>query len=315
MISCDNIKPLPPLDGKGLSGHYAGVVDGRLLVAGGCNFPDKALTDGGAKKFYDEILALEDGVWTVVGHLPEPSAYAIYAAIDSGLLVMGGANASGPKDNVWLITDGGSKVKTLPSLPKPLEQAAAINYNGTIYLAGGLSAGAPSQEVFAFDGESWKTMGTLPRPVVQGIATARGEEITIWGGFDPLTCEALTEGFVLNFSTGEWSEGPKTEVTFVGSSCLDGYAAGGCDKEVFTNAIRLPQEKIREYQLQPVEYYKFRGEVLALDGPTQKWRSVAQYPAFARAGAAIASYNGGYAIIGGELKPGIRATEATFIKF
>lgn len=36
---------------KGVSALYAGVIDGNLLIAGGCNFPDTPAADGGKKSF------------------------------------------------------------------------------------------------------------------------------------------------------------------------------------------------------------------------------------------------------------------------
>lgn len=36
---------------KGVSALYAGVIDGNLLIAGGCNFPDTPAVDGGKKSF------------------------------------------------------------------------------------------------------------------------------------------------------------------------------------------------------------------------------------------------------------------------
>lgn len=34
---------------KGVSALYAGVIEGNLLIAGGCNFPDIPVADGGKK--------------------------------------------------------------------------------------------------------------------------------------------------------------------------------------------------------------------------------------------------------------------------
>ncbi len=34
---------------------YAGVIEGNLLIAGGCNFPDIPVADGGKKAYYRDI--------------------------------------------------------------------------------------------------------------------------------------------------------------------------------------------------------------------------------------------------------------------
>ena len=49
----------PQLDSayaKGVSGHIAGELrPGLLVMAGGCNFPDRPARKGGAKRYYSEI--------------------------------------------------------------------------------------------------------------------------------------------------------------------------------------------------------------------------------------------------------------------
>ena len=37
---------------RAVSGHFAGIQDGKLVTWGGCNFPDIPCADGGQKVFY-----------------------------------------------------------------------------------------------------------------------------------------------------------------------------------------------------------------------------------------------------------------------
>ena len=302
---------LPSLPGAGLSGLYAGQINGKLYVAGGCNFPDKPLAEGGKKKFYDEILTLTDRGWEIAGKLPEESAYGAYIQTDAGILILGGANMDGSLDKVLLLT--GEGVEALPSLPKPLEQAAWLNTGKLLYLAGGLSNGKPSLEVFSFDGNNWSVASTLPRPLVQGVAVMSGENLLIWGGFDPLAKKAITGGFRLNTVTGEWSDF-SADITFVGSAPLGDFAAGGCDTEIFNRALGLSGEELQQYRIQPPEYYRFRGELLRFNSDSCRWDTVASSPHLARAGAAMAVFDGGIVSIGGELKPGVRSPEVWMFK-
>ena len=305
----EDVSQLPSLDGKGLSGLYAAQIGEKLYVAGGCNFPDAPLIEGGKKKFYDDILMLDGERWVTVGHLPAPSAYAAYLATNGGMLIMGGANASGSMDCVWFFD--GATVTERPSLPKPLEQAAWCKSDGKIYLAGGLSDGEPSRDVLVCGNDGWKTVAVLPAPVVQGIAVVEDGHLLVWGGFDPSTNEALKGGFSLNLTTGEWSA-LAADVTFAGSAPLGYYAAGGCDAEILTAALHLPKEKIREYQSRPIDYYRFRGELRKYECGC--WRVVAKSEHLARAGAALAEYQGDIVSIGGELKPGVRSPEVWRVK-
>ena len=49
-----NFNPLTPLEvsaGQGVSAPFAGVVGDKIVVVGGCNFPDTPAAEGGAKKW------------------------------------------------------------------------------------------------------------------------------------------------------------------------------------------------------------------------------------------------------------------------
>ena len=43
----------------GVSACYAGIYQGELLIAGGCNFPETPAAEGGKKKFYQGIYAAD----------------------------------------------------------------------------------------------------------------------------------------------------------------------------------------------------------------------------------------------------------------
>ena len=301
------LSSMPSLPGIGLSGLYAGCLDGKLVVAGGCNFPDKPVTEGGRKKFYDEIWTLEGDAWRLSGHLPAPSAYAAYVSRGDTLFVIGGADTEGTHDTVWALTEDG--ITALQPLPKPIEQAAWCDSPQGIYVAGGLSNGDGSLGVFLFDGSVWTEVAQLPRPIVQGIAMVSGGRLCIWGGYDPSCRYALTCGYALDPESGIWDILPDAGVTFVGSSIVGGFAFGGCDATVMSDALKLSSDKVREYQSQPQEYYRFRGEVLRLDADTMEWDRVIESGHLARAGAAVAQVGKQVIFAGGEIKPGVRTPE------
>ena len=57
-ISLEKMQGFPTEDAgflKGVSALYAGVIDGNLLIAGGCNFPDTPAADDGKKVFYPDV--------------------------------------------------------------------------------------------------------------------------------------------------------------------------------------------------------------------------------------------------------------------
>src|SRR5210317_328223 len=44
----------------GLASPFAGYHNGVVIIAGGCNFPEKPVYDGGVKKYYDHIYTLDE---------------------------------------------------------------------------------------------------------------------------------------------------------------------------------------------------------------------------------------------------------------
>lgn len=131
----------------GMAGILAGVHDDVLMVAGGANFPDRPLWEGGKKTTYDEIYVLLPGetTWRPAGRLPEPRAYAAVVSLPGGVLVAGGENAEKVfQDTMLMRWDGGKVVfEKTPDLPAPRTGSVAVLCEGSVYLAGGAAPGSP----------------------------------------------------------------------------------------------------------------------------------------------------------------------------
>ena len=164
----------PQLDSayaKGVSGHIAGEPRlGQLVMAGGCNFPDRPAREGGAKRYYSEIyiadylgafnLACEtkaselDMGWKLVGHLPHPTAYAAFQLYDDQLIVAGGQSAAGDLSDAYIIQLNDSldvEITPLPSLPEPRSGMASTRIENVLYLIGGRVNGKLSNTVLSLD--------------------------------------------------------------------------------------------------------------------------------------------------------------------
>ena len=94
---------------KGVSACYAGVIDGCLVMAGGCNFPGLPPRLGGTKKYYDGIYTAQLSgdtalVWRRVGKLPAPAAYGVSVTTPDGIVCIGGNNSEGQLDTVFCLT-------------------------------------------------------------------------------------------------------------------------------------------------------------------------------------------------------------------
>ena len=187
---------LDPAYAKGVSGHIAGEPrQGQLVMAGGCNFPDRPAREGGAKRYYSEIytadylgafnLACEakaselDMGWKLVGHLPHPTAYAAFQLYDDQLIVAGGQSAAGDLSDAYIIQLSDSldvEITPLPSLPEPRNGMASALIKNVLYLIGGHVNGKLSNTVLSLDLSSpqkeWREETPYPHsPFLKLVAT------------------------------------------------------------------------------------------------------------------------------------------------
>jgi len=194
----------PQLDSayaKGVSGHIAGELrPGLLVMAGGCNFPDRPAREGGVKRYYSEIyiadylgafnLACEtkaselDMGWKLVGHLPHPTAYAAFQLYDDKLIVVGGQSAAGDLRDAYMIQLGnrhGMKITPLPSLPEPRSGMASALIGNVLYLIGGRANGKLSNTVLSLDlrrpQKEWREETPYPHsPFLKLVAMTNQDE-------------------------------------------------------------------------------------------------------------------------------------------
>ncbi len=147
---------LPPIpDQEGFAFPFAGVVDGKLLVAGGANFPDKRPWEGGVKVWYDQVFVLNrpDGEWRLAGKLPQPLGYGVSLSVPEGVLCLGGSDAERHYADCFLLTlDANDKPKTrpLPPLPRPCANFCGALIGRVVFVAGGLEKPDATEALQAF---------------------------------------------------------------------------------------------------------------------------------------------------------------------
>ncbi len=330
---------------KGVSAAYAGVLDGSLLVAGGCNFPDVPAAMGGEKVFYKDVLLLKDGEWKIIGELPEALAYGVSVKYNDKLYFIGGQNSKSVSSFYQLSLDEGLEINRLTPLPVNFDNGSGVLLGSTIYIIGGNQNGKPSSDVWSFDlaneESTWMKRESIPikNGLLQSIAVAGDNELFVFGGFTPPFAEnqAIVHHQV-------WSYEPQkdkwiaTEHPFpsdengaslsggVGAQ-LDGRFAvlmGGVNKERFETALdridflskekdeiqnpsilKLKKEQA-EYLHHPIEWYKFTDLLYLYDLHEKQWVISDKFPQVALAGATLVSDENGFYLINGEVKPGIR---------
>lgn len=335
------VKDLPKLcvnGQQGVSGAFAGTIGDKILVAGGCNFPDTPAADGGAKKFYRNINAFDGNQWSVCGELPFDMAYGASVTVDKGIVCIGGTDGTKSSSEVVLLsmTDSKAQTSTLPSLPVGLDNFAASldKASGYIYVAGGQTDGKPSQKVWRLqypDGQQWEALPDMPgkgrlQPCVVVQNGNVGTNLYIFGGYTakvddahPETADTQAAGLCYNIKTGEWSEVSSIlggNVALVGAQAVVSGSQhilffGGVNKDIFTKALRAPEA---DYLRHTPDWYKFRTEILVYNTITDAWSSSVSDERFARAGAQLATLNGEWYIINGESMPGVRSNQVTSVK-
>ncbi len=251
------------------------------------------------------------------------------------------------------LKDGKAEVAQLPSLPVALDNMAGAYGSGCLYIAGGQSNGAPSLAAFCLkDGaKEWQRLPDLPgAPRLQPTAAVQngstGANFYLLGGYAPAigsTRGAVHhDGVIYNPQTNTWKptatmKADGVERSLVGaaaapSGCAHIVCFGGVNEEIFENAINRPAEMLlaqtnkedsvfakleaesKSYLLHDAAWYKFNDEILIYHTITDTWVTESRSPLLARAGAALIPCGGEWFVVGGESKPGIRATEATAVK-
>lgn len=259
----------PGTPGLGVSAPFAGSHDGTILVAGGCNFPDKPITEGGTKRYYDEIFALLPEGWTIVGHLPEPVAYGASVSTPEGIVCVGGNNAERSLTTVTrLRLDTASrtaKAEPLPSLPRPMDNLAAARLGDYLYVVGGNADKRPSHLFLRLSltcpEEGWQPLPDYPgparvQPTLAAARTPEGARLFLAGGFQPPIDgedpQLPTELLAFDPATGRWEvEGALPPFADGSSRSLTGGCAvsyqtdkilymGGVNYDCFLDALSRP---------------------------------------------------------------------------
>ena len=307
---------------KGVSGAYAGLLDGHLILAGGANFPGRAAADGGGKRYYEAIYATTSRVnavtagrrplaWQQVGVLPVPMAYGVTISDPDGITIIGGCNAAGGLTLAFrLKRQGGTlRIEELPPLPVALDDMAGARLGNRLYLVGGLTNGEPSAAMYAYDfnyGE-WFACAPLPKARVQPVCAAQGGRLFVWGGYvqpiDSLgrvqgeACAVYTDGLQYDPQADHWSPAPAPTdeaghpLTLTGGAAIpwgddEVLAVGGVNRNVFLGGIQglFPMP---DYLLHEPEWYRFNSRLLVYSVTTGQWRQLAQSELAARAGASL----------------------------
>ena len=231
---------------RAVSGHFAGIEDGKLVTWGGCNFPDTPCADGGQKVFYPKAygasVTVPEGTVFVGGASPltplrgegERGAQTIISTSEVSFLPSSPGATGGSRETTecgFGPTKGSKSPLTRESrlgkgagfspLPKGLDNFAACYGADRIFVAGGQTNGVPNRDIYALDwpdGKEWVKIATLPdegrlQPCMAVQNAPEGKALYIFGGYkvpSPLplwgSASVFLKGLKLNLKTLEWQE-------------------------------------------------------------------------------------------------------------
>lgn len=321
----------------GVSACYAGQIGDYLVVAGGCNFPEA----GKPKKYYAGVYAARMDratlQWRLVGFLPEAAAYGATVASGDSLLFLGGNNTDHALAAVYSVrlNSAGTDVliNRLADLPATADNMAVALVGNDILVVGGNQNGKPSADVLRYklgaNSVSSANLRIPGAPRVQPVAAAYNDKLYVWGGFyaDGEQSKVHTDGSVYDVNAKEWGalSAPHSvdgeEMTLSGGiAWADGdhlYATGGVNRTIFLDAISGRYECVKkdDYLKQPIDWYKFSGNLYVFDAVVGQWLTTTfANQALARAGAQAVPTQLGVYYIGGELKPALRTPQIVIIE-
>ncbi len=321
---------------QGVSAPFAGVSNGVVLVAGGCNFPDVPAAEGGRKVFYSDVYAFEaampQGGWRKVGQLPDSVAYGVSVSVPDGVAVIGGTNGRQSLATALLLSysRGKAAVSSLPPLPVGLDNMAGAYGGGYIYVAGGQTDGMAANRAFRLKwpgGSEWERLPDFPgkarlQPVAAVQSGAERQMFYLLGGYSA----DGTNGGGLCYDPlyNRWRETSDIAVdgkavALVGASAVNSGTSfivciGGVDRDIFNQALKGAAPG---YMLHEPAWYRFRTTLLIYNTITDSWSDMEGAPALARAGSGVVDYADGgkhrWLVINGESKPGVRSADATSV--
>lgn len=319
---------LPSLpDDLGVAGPFVGVHNDALMVAGGANFPlpvwdqDKLWRD----RIYVLIRSGDDYVWKAGGTLSRPIAYGMSASTADGIVCMGGNDADGFLDTVFLLRwdaqSGAVTTTEYPPLPRPCAYGAATVVDNVIYLAGGQSGQSPETAMNNFwtldlaqrnhpERFVWKELSPWP-------GTSRAFNLTVQqhDGFNDSVYvisgrrPADLDGDGMEFLKDVWQYTPATGIwrrrsdaprcVMAGTAIPQGqshlFVLGGDDGSLFSQSDQLRDD-----------HPGFPKQALAYHTITDTWTSAGAMPLNQVTTTAV-HWDGAIVIPSGEWRPRVRS--------
>ena len=202
-IEWKTIAELPPFRDQsksiGVAGPVVGIINNKLIVAGGANFPDKMPWKGGKKIYYNNISIFnkeKEQVFQekIQNSLTSNIAYAANCITPLGVVYAGGENELGLSDKVYLLqwdeASNSMRQTKLPDLPVETTNGSLVCIDNTIYFLGGETLTNTTNQFYSLNlikiNQGWMTLPVLPKPLSNMVVVAQylngQKQIYLMGG-------------------------------------------------------------------------------------------------------------------------------------
>lgn len=202
-IEWKTIAELPPFRDQsksiGVAGPVVGIINNKLIVAGGANFPDKMPWQGGKKIYYNNISIFnkeKEQVFQekIQNSLTSNIAYAANCITPFGVVYAGGENELGFSDKVYLLqwdeASNNLRQTKLPDLPVETTNGSLVCIDNTIYFLGGETLTNTTNQFYSLNlikiNQGWMTLPVLPKPLSNMVVVAQylngQKQIYLMGG-------------------------------------------------------------------------------------------------------------------------------------
>ena len=309
---------LPSLpQSAGLGGPFAGVSNGRLLVAGGANFPHEPPWQGGHKLWYDTIYALSepDARWQEAGKLGRPLAYGVSLTTPAGVVCIGGSDARQHYRDVFLLkwSEGRVQIKPLPALPRPMANGCGALLDNTIYIAGGIEAPNSTNALLTFwalglasPTPAWHELLPWPGPPrMLAVAAALDGAFYLASGTDlyPDRDGKPARRYLTDAYRYRPGAGWKRLADIPRPAVAAPSPAPALGKSRF---LVLSGDDGSKLDFTPLDQHPgFATDILAYDTLKDAWASIGKVPA-TQVTVPVALWRGRYVLPNGEVRPGVR---------
>jgi outer membrane protein assembly factor BamB len=176
---------LPAAESGLLPWHMAGPLSREVVTAGS---PGQLIVLGGlsaSDTSTNEVYAVSTATGAVrrIGALPVAVHDAAVAVSGQRALVFGGGSSASVGTVQSFPLAGGGTATDVGSLPAPRSDAQAVTIEATTYIVGGFDGSKPDASVVATtNGQTYRTIATLPVPVRYAAVAALGGRIYAFGG-------------------------------------------------------------------------------------------------------------------------------------